>query len=107
MMLSIFLPGCQRPEVDSSTPDEPKTMQPAETTPEELSRRTEAFYERAMEDSSLIETREYEELLDAHGPAFKRLLIERIREADHITITEQSDQLDYRSQMDCSKRFAA
>jgi hypothetical protein len=62
---------------------------------EELRKRTHEINERAGADSSVYDSKDWYKVMDAHGPAYKRQLIECLRDAESITITEHSDRMDF------------
>lgn len=95
LLLALAFSSCERQKVKVSPQASSEPAEQIGQPLEELRKRTHEVFERAAADSSVYDSKEWFEVMDAHGPAYKRQLIECIREAESIAITEHSDRMDF------------
>lgn len=95
VLITIVSSSCERKAAVASTQAAGEVATQAVSSVEELRKRTSALYERARADSSVYDSKEWYEVMESHGPAYKRQLIQCIQESDSIAITEHSDRVDF------------
>ncbi len=95
LLLTVALCGCDQEKVESATQASVEPGDQIGRSLEELRKQTREINERSDTDDSVYNTKDWYEVMDAHGPAYKRQLIECLREAESITITEHSDREDF------------
>ncbi|MCW1887731.1 hypothetical protein OKA04_23540 [Luteolibacter flavescens] len=91
----IALCSCERKELETAPQGAGEVKSQGGVSLEERRTRTRDLHARAGADQSVYDSQEWFEVMDDHGPAYKAQLIECIREAESITITEHSDRVDF------------
>jgi hypothetical protein len=94
-IVSVALIGCDQEKDAAAMPSKHRALLPSELSADDLAELTNSFYEKAMEDNSIMDSAEYREIDAAHGPVFKKQLITAIQKSESITIEEHSDQVDF------------
>lgn len=96
LLLHCILCGAE-PSGEKRAEEKPKVVRPPDMTPEELRQRTNEIMDSATSETnhSAMRSDEFKELLDAHGPAVKKMFVEKFREADHIILVKISHPIDF------------
>ncbi|MEM1082540.1 MAG: hypothetical protein AAGI48_00320 [Verrucomicrobiota bacterium] len=95
LLPALAILGCDQTEQVGYPPSGGGNQKLTELSVEELADLTEERRAALGDDYANADFTDYDVAISAHGSVYKRRLIKRIKESEHIAMTEHSDRMDF------------
>lgn len=95
LLTAFTMIGCEEAERKQTSAQSERIEKLTDLSAEELAKLTFTRGKALGAEYSDKEFQDYDAAILAHGPVYKRHLIEHVRHSDDITITEHSDRMDF------------